>query len=228
MRDARGASRRRSKPAASRRTAPSRSTTTSGEASSPTSRRSRSSASPDGAAGRRSPLRRRLQDGGADPLDRWSRRVVDGAGGRARRARALSVRRSAALAVPALGEARRADACLAARPADPSGRRPVARLSRRARLRRARSRSRRSRAATSPCETCVARPCLSACPVGAFTGAGYDVAACAAHLGRPAGRACMEGGCLARRACPVGAERAQEPREAAFHMRAFLAARGPA
>jgi hypothetical protein len=84
------------------------------------------------------------------------------------------------------------------------------------------------RAAVSPCETCLARPCLSACPVGAFTGASYDVAACAAHLGRAAGRACMEGGCLARRACPVGAERAQEPREAAFHMQAFLAARRPA
>jgi epoxyqueuosine reductase QueG len=84
------------------------------------------------------------------------------------------------------------------------------------------------RAAASACETCVARPCLSACPVGAFTGAGYDVAACAAHLGRPAGRACMAGACLARRACPVGADWAHEPAEAAFHMRAFLSARGSA
>ncbi len=81
------------------------------------------------------------------------------------------------------------------------------------------------RAAASPCETCVARPCLSACPVGAFTSDGYDVAACAAHLRRPAGRACMEGGCLARRACPVGAAQAHERAQAAFHMRAVLAAR---
>jgi len=37
----------------------------------------------------------------------------------------------------------------------------------------------------------------------------------------------MEGGCLARRACPVGAEHAHQPAQAAFHMRAFLAARRP-
>ncbi len=28
-----------------------------------------------------------------------------------------------------------------------------------------------------PCDTCAERPCLSACPVGAFTETGYDVAA---------------------------------------------------
>ncbi len=83
-------------------------------------------------------------------------------------------------------------------------------------------------AVASPCETCVARPCLSACPVGAFSADGYDVAACAAHLRREAGRPCLEGGCLARRACPVGAEYAQSAAEASFHMRAFLKSRNEA
>ncbi len=78
----------------------------------------------------------------------------------------------------------------------------------------------------SPCEACSARPCLSACPVGAFAEDGYDVAACAAHLRKAAGRACMDGGCLARRACPVGASQAHRPAQASFHMRAFLNARG--
>ncbi|HEY1941902.1 MAG TPA: hypothetical protein VGH40_07230 [Roseiarcus sp.] len=78
----------------------------------------------------------------------------------------------------------------------------------------------------SPCETCVSRPCLSACPVGAFATSGYDVAACAAHLRKEEGSACMSGGCLARRACPIGAEYAQRPEQAGFHMRAFLSARG--
>ena len=78
----------------------------------------------------------------------------------------------------------------------------------------------------SPCEACPARPCLSACPVGAFSAQGYDVGACAAHLREEEGRACMDGGCLARRACPVGADRAQGPAQAVFHMRAFLSARG--
>ncbi|MGO9769644.1 MAG: hypothetical protein ACLPSW_08850 [Roseiarcus sp.] len=78
----------------------------------------------------------------------------------------------------------------------------------------------------SPCETCASRPCLGACPVGAFTTQGYDVAACAAHLRDERGLACMDGGCLARRACPVGADYAHGPAQASFHMRAFLKARG--
>jgi ferredoxin len=76
----------------------------------------------------------------------------------------------------------------------------------------------------NPCDACAGRPCLSACPVGAFTERGYDVAACAGWL-KSAGKACMTGGCLARRACPVGPEFAQSPEQAGFHMRAFLAAR---
>jgi len=80
-------------------------------------------------------------------------------------------------------------------------------------------------ASASPCDACRERPCLSACPVGAFSADGYDVAACAAHLKSPAGADCITGGCLARRACPVGAEQAHRPDQAAFTMRAFLRAR---
>jgi epoxyqueuosine reductase QueG len=81
------------------------------------------------------------------------------------------------------------------------------------------------RAGAHPCESCVAKPCLTACPVGAFDGKGYDVTACAGHLRTRAGQACMSGGCLARHACPVGQGFAYAPAQAAFHMRAFLAAR---
>lgn len=77
----------------------------------------------------------------------------------------------------------------------------------------------------SPCETCADKPCLDACPVGAFTRAGYDVAACAGHIAGPAGAECMDGGCLARRACPVGRDHAYAPDQARFHMARFLAAR---
>ncbi|MEO1191289.1 MAG: ferredoxin [Pseudomonadota bacterium] len=72
-----------------------------------------------------------------------------------------------------------------------------------------------------PCETCADSPCLSACPVEAFSAAGYDVARCRAHLATPEGRDCMEGGCLARRACPVAPGLAYAGPQAAFHMRAF-------
>jgi hypothetical protein len=73
----------------------------------------------------------------------------------------------------------------------------------------------------SPCDTCDGRPCLSACPVGAFVPARYDVTACRAHLGTLSGQDCMMGGCLARRACPVGRAHAFTRTHAAFHMRAF-------
>jgi ferredoxin len=79
-------------------------------------------------------------------------------------------------------------------------------------------------AAPSPCETCVERWCLSACPVGAFSSGGYDVAACVGHLKSAAGAGCMDFGCRARRACPVGAEHAYDPGQANFTMRAFLRA----
>jgi hypothetical protein len=77
----------------------------------------------------------------------------------------------------------------------------------------------------SPCDSCAGRWCLSACPVGAFSAAGYDVAACVTHLKSPAGVPCTDDGCLARRACPVGAEHAHGAEQAAFIMRAFLRAR---
>src|SRR5690606_28118393 len=57
-----------------------------------------------------------------------------------------------------------------------------------------------------PCDECTAKPCLDACPVGAFTPAGFAVVECRQHLADPAGRTCRERGCLARNACPVGAE----------------------
>lgn len=77
-------------------------------------------------------------------------------------------------------------------------------------------------ASPSPCETCDGRPCLSACPVGAFALQGYDVPACVAHLRSAVGAECMTRGCLARRACPVGREHTHGPEQAAFAMRAFL------
>ena len=77
-------------------------------------------------------------------------------------------------------------------------------------------------AGENPCATCAARPCLSACPVGAFTGAGYDVGICAGLLRREPAGACMSGGCLARRVCPVGRENAYAPTQARFHMEAFV------
>jgi hypothetical protein len=76
-----------------------------------------------------------------------------------------------------------------------------------------------------PCDSCAERPCLSACPVGAFAESGYDVAACTGHISTPAGIDCMARACGARRACPVGRDYTYEPAQARFHMTHFLAAR---
>lgn len=71
-----------------------------------------------------------------------------------------------------------------------------------------------------PCDTC-ARPCLTACPAGALTGAGYDVPACHAFLDRPEGRGCLEGGCLVRATCPVSQSHARMAEQSAYHMGQF-------
>ncbi|ESR26700.1 ferredoxin [Lutibaculum baratangense] len=78
----------------------------------------------------------------------------------------------------------------------------------------------------SPCESCRERPCLSACPVGAFGEGGYDVPACASRLRAPGGHRCRSSGCLARDACPVGREHRYPPEQVAFHMSAFRRALG--
>ncbi|MEQ8640383.1 MAG: ferredoxin [Alphaproteobacteria bacterium] len=75
--------------------------------------------------------------------------------------------------------------------------------------------------AERPCDTCAGKPCLSACPVGAFDGRTYDVAACRDHLHTVEGKRCMSGGCLARHACPIGPEWAYGRDHASFHMTAF-------
>lgn len=77
----------------------------------------------------------------------------------------------------------------------------------------------------SPCARCPDRPCLSACPVGAFTDRGYSASRCQAHLETPAGAPCVSEGCQARHACPVQPAKPYVPGQAAFHMRAFLSAR---
>ena len=77
----------------------------------------------------------------------------------------------------------------------------------------------------SPCESCAGRPCLSSCPVGAFSAHGYDVDGCVSHIESRAGARCLGEGCLARHACPVGRDTVYGAPQAVFHMRAFLDAR---
>ena len=156
------------------------------------------------------------RDGGDHPLDRWSRRVVGGLAG-AMGASALhpfggpphqpfiawALRSGRAWASPVgllvhdtagLFVSYRGALAFAARIELPA-------------------------AGRRPCDGCSA-PCLGACPAGALTGAGYDVAACHAYLDTGPGAACMGRGCAVRRACPVGSGRRVEA-QSAFHMADF-------
>ena len=167
------------------------------------------------------------RDGADHPLDRWSRRVIEAL------ARELGAKALFPFGGPPFWPfqqwARRAE------PVHPS---PIGLLihpryglwhSYRGALAFREALALPDRAAVpSPCASCSGRWCLRACPVGAFSGAGYDVAACVGHLESSAGADCMGSGCRARRACPVGAEHAYGPEQADFLMRAFLRARGGA
>jgi hypothetical protein len=77
-------------------------------------------------------------------------------------------------------------------------------------------------ASASPCDSCATKPCLTACPVDAFAPGSFDMNACVDHVESARGRACVTGGCLARRACPVGRAHAYEAEEGAFHMAAVV------
>ena len=83
------------------------------------------------------------------------------------------------------------------------------------------------RDAPSPCESCADKPCLSACPVGAFSSTGYEVTACAAHLSSAAA-SCRELGCHARDACPIGRVWRYPEAHIRFHMAAFRRSVAPA
>ena len=78
----------------------------------------------------------------------------------------------------------------------------------------------------NPCDICDDKPCLKACPVGALTGAGYDVPACHAYLDQPEGQECLDAGCQVRLACPISQSYGRAKEQSAFHMGYFHPAKG--
>ena len=76
-------------------------------------------------------------------------------------------------------------------------------------------------AGPKPCDTCMEKPCLTACPAGALTGAGYDLQTCHSFLNTTAGQDCMTTGCAVRRTCPLSLAYARMPEQSAYHMGQF-------
>lgn len=72
-----------------------------------------------------------------------------------------------------------------------------------------------------PCDTCADQPCRTACPVNALGSGGYHTADCHTYLETPEGRRCMDGGCRVRRACPISQNYGRVEAQSAYHMRRF-------
>ena len=66
----------------------------------------------------------------------------------------------------------------------------------------------------SPCDSCSDRPCVSACPAGALA-PDFDLSACLNHRKQP-DSPCLDR-CLARNACPVGAEHRYTEAQTSYH-----------
>ncbi|MEM9277378.1 MAG: hypothetical protein AAGA76_02250 [Pseudomonadota bacterium] len=75
-----------------------------------------------------------------------------------------------------------------------------------------------------PCDSCEDKPCLTTCPVGAFTGEELKVQSCFGHLDSGTLPNCMDLGCRARNACPVGNDHRYHTDQVRFHMKSY---RGP-
>lgn len=71
-----------------------------------------------------------------------------------------------------------------------------------------------------PCDAC-AKPCEAACPVGALSMGGYDVARCHDYLDTEAGQSCLRGGCAVRVVCPLSQNYGRLSEQSYFHMKAF-------
>lgn len=65
------------------------------------------------------------------------------------------------------------------------------------------------------------KPCLSACPVGAFSESAYDVSRCRDYLRENPDAMCHTQGCLARVACPKSQEKQYKTAQKVFLMRQF-------
>ncbi len=73
-----------------------------------------------------------------------------------------------------------------------------------------------------PCDHCPDKPCLSTCPADAVLSSGFQLTPCRTHLRIEAGeKGCMQSGCLARNACPVGIDYRYSTEQLRFHMAAL-------
>lgn len=73
----------------------------------------------------------------------------------------------------------------------------------------------------NPCMSCDAKPCTTACLSGALTPTGYDVPRCKDFLTTDAGAENLTTGCAVRRCCPVSQKFGRMAAQSAYHMHQF-------
>lgn len=71
------------------------------------------------------------------------------------------------------------------------------------------------------CDLCSGKPCLNSCPADVFTGGNYGYEACVSHIRGPSGKMCRQQGCIARNSCPQAQQWRYPPQVQAFHQKAF-------
>ena len=163
------------------------------------------------------------QDGQADPLDRWSRRIIDD----------LSVSVGAVALYPFNGPPPPWPSFLRwGRKCEPLFASPLGMLIhpkwglwhsyRGALMLSERIALPPPEIHVDPCTVCATKPCLSACPVKAFSNGSFNAGDCRDYLESSDGQDCRKNNCQARRACPVGAEYHYAPDQVAVHMRGFM------
>ncbi|WP_299412836.1 ferredoxin [uncultured Sulfitobacter sp.] len=74
----------------------------------------------------------------------------------------------------------------------------------------------------NPCDSCVGRPCIPACPVNALSDQHfYDVPTCKTYINSAAGAGCVTNGCATRLACPISQTFGRPQAQSAAHMHVF-------
>lgn len=77
------------------------------------------------------------------------------------------------------------------------------------------------RASIHLCDECQRKPCMNACPVAAHAPEQFAYADCLSHVRSSQSSACRTQGCMDRNACPFGADYRYSDEQQAFHMAAF-------